>query len=51
MVMQQAEVARQRRQQKLELLLSRKLFENVSSLFANESKFVIIGMHLARQLG
>jgi|SRR5271165_1301837 len=32
------------------LLLSRKLFENVSSLFANESEFVIIGMHLTRQL-
>ena len=31
-------------------LLSRKLFENVNSLFANESEFVIIGMHLARQL-
>jgi hypothetical protein len=27
------------------LLLSRKVFENVSSLFANESEFVIIGMH------
>jgi hypothetical protein len=32
------------------LLLSRKLFESVNSLFANESEFVIIGMHLARQL-
>jgi pimeloyl-ACP methyl ester carboxylesterase len=31
-------------------LLSCKLFKNVSSLFANESEFVIIGMHLARQL-
>jgi len=33
-----------------DLMLSRKLFENVSSLFANESEFVIIEMHLARQL-
>jgi hypothetical protein len=34
----------------LDELLSRKLFENVNSQFANESEFVIIGIHLARQL-
>src|SRR5208283_3619483 len=31
-------------------LLSRKLFANVSSLFANGSEFALIGRHLARQL-
>jgi len=30
-------------------VLSRKLFANVNSLFANESKVVIMGRHLARQ--
>jgi site-specific recombinase XerD len=30
------------------LLLSRKLFANVNSLFANESEIVLIGRHLAR---
>ena len=31
------------------ILLSRKLFANVNSLFATESKVVIMGRHLARQ--
>jgi hypothetical protein len=31
-------------------MLSRQLFANVNSLFANESEVVILGRHLARQL-
>ena len=31
-------------------LLSRKLFENVNSLFANESEFVIVDLYLNRRL-
>ncbi len=33
------------------MLLSRKIFANVNSLFANESEIVILGRHVACQRG